>query len=196
MEGLEGIAAALRKGCRLWSSVENGVAIVFVQTPCGRRIKAYGEHTVIKQAFTEAEEDLLSGGKKGEGKCPQRLIRSIAPQNDLEAWARTEQSLSAWWEDGEIVVELQRSYHVSIPQHVFDRVTDKGQTEIWTYRGLEYEISRIAPLPGYEGTSIRCLTPPEDGSNEFLFPSTRTGRGRSLLEAVRDAVQTPIELAA
>ena len=187
---LRGIEKALEGGCRL-HAFRSGGGLRVVRLEKEGDLKGYGEHPLANDALVHANEDFLAGGRPYDEvygkKHPHYLTGSSTASTELDQWMLQGRTFDAWWENDEIVVELQGLQDVRPPEELIEQVKKTLASAKWKNRGYHYVISPfIFPGNGKLGTQMKCLNPGKD-TGYLTFNVTKTGRGKNFQEAMDNA---------
>jgi hypothetical protein len=186
---MEVLSGALKQGVTLHAFLSGG-GLRVVSLSRGGADVGYGEHPNVEDALSHAAEDFTAGGrpyKQVYGKSkPAYLTGSRTATSELDLWIRQGRTVDARMsEDGAIEVVLSGLKHQKLPEDVRDQVS-AGAIVRWRARGRLFESKSQ-----WGGCSTDCIERPEGGkdSEDWMYPITRTGRGKGLEQAVGEALK-------
>lgn len=191
-----GMAMALDDGCRL-HVFRSGGGLRVARLEKDGELKGYGEHPYVETAFEHAAEDYLAGQRPYKevygGRYDHYLTGSADASSDLDAQILRGRTLDAWREkDGTVVCEISGLTQTPTPKGLKKAVEEDGQPRKFKHRGFVYEISPFTfPGDGSKGVSIKIVggRKPKNGSDGWMYQIVKTGRGSSLTEASRAALE-------
>lgn len=165
------------------------------------KLIGYGEHPSVIDALIHTAEDLEAGGRPyneaygPEGCYTSYLTGSSTPDSPLDAWVRKGSTFDAFIDVDEAVVVLKGHHQMHLPKEIQERVIKTGKKEYYEERGWKFSVKPFTfPGNGEKGVSIVTLRKPEDRPNAkshraTFYPVTKTGRGRTLGEAIDQALE-------
>jgi hypothetical protein len=198
MPEFPGIHQALADGCLL-HAFSSGGGLRVVHLKLEGKTKGYGEHPHIEEALKYLEEDFLAGGRPynevyGKSKAHYLTGATLSTSN-LDWWIRKGSTFDCWQENDEIVVVLEGCAQTETPKEVEEQIERTGAAVQWRHRDYLYQTERSNFPNGDPCLSTKIIkTPPGKagrGSDPWMYPITKTGRGQNFWEAMKQAFDAP-----
>ncbi len=191
---LTGIEKSLHEGCRLHGFLSGG-GLRVMRIEQDKVLKGYGEQPHAEDALSDANEDYLAGGRPYDevyGKLkPHYLTGSSSGASPLDSWMLKGRTIDAYFEQGSIIVDLNGTGVVEIPEEITNKVMKTGQSETWEDRGHTYEIYLTMFPNGEPGWSAKVTRFPNapDYSRAWFYKIMKRGQADTLDEAIENALK-------
>lgn len=189
LDAYPNIEQELRKGRVLHAFLSGGgLRVLTLLNEQGTHV-GYGEHPVLSEAFRLCEEDTLVGGKDYQ---ELYLTGSSESEDEIDAWIRRGCSFDVKVQDEMVVAILYGWTRMQPPEGYHERALNGEETLEWTSRGFTYRIEP-AEFPNGESCTATSVIAgvQESDANPWIWESTKTATGSTIIEALKNALQAP-----
>ncbi len=184
---LSGIEKALRDGCTL-HGFQAGLCIRVARIEKKDKLVGYGEGPFYDDALIEASKDYLARGKLFyRASKPEYLTGAVKSCSRIDDWILATNTMVAWNEQDDFVVELRCFGSPNIPEDIKEQVERTGQSATWQDNGYTYKAYQTKYWNGELDVVADMIRTPR-GDNPWPYTVVRLGRAGSLEEAMEKAL--------
>lgn len=184
---------ALQEGYKLHAFRSGGGLRVVRLDRGSDACRGYGEHPNVEEALNFLEEDTLAGGRPYGtvyGKLhPHYLTGSNTASSNLDAWLLRGHTFDCWQEDEEVVFQLNGHVRTETPPDVEKRIAELefGEGALWKNRGFTYFTEKTKGFRGGVAFTTRVVDSPDEKRDAWMYRVTKTGCGKDIWEAMKNA---------